>query len=301
MGRTSVFILAFLIFLSACASGRMDPYNRAVEDFSMGRVSESVEAYKQAIVLKPSDPRPKFNLAVIYQDEGKLVEAERLYREIAEQDTGFAPAWSNLAAIQEKRGQADEAEKSHRRALEADREGCAAACQFGYFLLRADRKDEAGAVFEQSINKDPRCANAWFGLGLLAEGKGDYRTALRNYDRTLIYNPSDLEACLRSANIMISRGDTVHAVDMLQKAASLDPARCDTNILLGKLLCEAGRLKDAEKALLQARNAGAPPAECDRELSIVYGKLCEEATANMAADTGQKPDESSRVLFTDKP
>ena len=108
-----------------------------------GASSESVEAYKQAIILNPSDPRPKFNLAVIYQDQGKLEEAEKLYREIVEQNPGFAPAWSNLASIQEKRGQADEAEKSHRRAMEADRDGCAAASQFGYFLLRARRRDEA--------------------------------------------------------------------------------------------------------------------------------------------------------------
>src|SRR5208337_2600600 len=115
----------------------------------MGRLSESVESYKQAIILNPSDPQPKFNLAVIYQDQEKLEEAERLYRTIVVRNPGFAPAWSNLASIQEKRGQTDEAEKSHRRALEADRDGCAAASQFGYFLLRADRRDEAGAVFEQ--------------------------------------------------------------------------------------------------------------------------------------------------------
>ena len=78
--------------------------------------------------------------------------------------------------------------------------------QFGYFLLRADRRDEAAAVFEQSIREDPRCANAWFGLGLIAEEKGDQRTALRSYDNALIYNPSDLQAYLRSANILISRG-----------------------------------------------------------------------------------------------
>jgi tetratricopeptide (TPR) repeat protein len=279
MGRNSAFILACLILLSACASGGADPYNRAVEDYCMGRLSESVEFYKQAIILNPSNPLPKFNLAVIYQDQEKFEEAERLYRTIVEHNPGFAPAWSNLASIQEKRGQADEAEKSHRCAIEADRDGCAAASQFGYFLLRAQRTDEAAAVFEHSIKKDPRCANAWFGLGLIAEAKGDHRMALLSYDKALIYNPSDLEAYQRSAEIMISQGERGRAVGLLQKAASLDPARGDINLLLGKLLMEEGKLKDAEKAFELARKTGASSAECDRELSIVYGKLCEEAAA----------------------
>jgi tetratricopeptide (TPR) repeat protein len=279
MGRNSAFILACLILLSACASGGADPYNRAVEDYCMGRLSESVESYKQAIILSPSDPRPEFNLAVIYQDQEKLEEAERLYRKIVERNPGFAPAWSNLASIQEKRGQADEAEKSHRRAIEADRDGCAAASQFGYFLLRAKRVEEAAAVFGHSLKKDSRCANAWFGLGLIAEEKGDLRTALMSYDNALIYNPSDLDAYLRSAKIMISRGERDRAVSLLQKAARLDLGRGDTNLLLGELLMEEGKLKEAENALELARKTGAPSAECNRELSIVYGKLCEEAAA----------------------
>ena len=114
---------------------------------------------------------------------------------------------------------------------------------------------------------------------MIAEAKGDLPTALRSYDKALIYNPSDLEACRRSAEIMISQGERGRAVGLLQKAASLDPARGDINLLLGKLLLEEGKLKDAEKALELARKTGAPSAECDRELSIVYGKLCEQAGA----------------------
>lgn len=274
----SALVLACLIFLSACASTG-GPYNRAVEDYCMGRLCESVDSYKQAIILNPSDPRPKFNLAVIYQDQEKLDEAQRLYNTIVEHHPDFAPAWSNLASIHEKRGQAEEAEKYHRRAMEADRNGCAAASQFGYFLLRAQRSDEAAAVFERSVEKDPRCANAWFGLGRIAEARGDLRTALRSYDKVSIYNPSDLEAYRRSAEIMISRGEKGRAAALLQKAANLDPARGDINLLLGKLLREEGQLKDAENALELARKSGAPPAECDRELSIVYWELCEEAAA----------------------
>jgi tetratricopeptide (TPR) repeat protein len=282
MERNSVFVVAFLVLLSACASGGVDPYNRAVEHYSMGRLDESAEAYKQAIVLNPSDPGPRFNLAVIYQDQGKLDEAEKQYRAIVEKNAEFAPAWSNLASIQEKRGQAETAEKSHRRAMQADRNGCAAAAQFGYFLLRARRTDEAAAVFEQSIKKDPRCANAWFGLGMIAEAKGDLRTALRSYDNASIYNASDLEAYLRSADIRISMGERAAAAELLQKAARLAPDRGDIKLLLGRLLREEGKFKDAENALEEARKTGAPSVECDRELSIVYGKLCEEAAAGTA-------------------
>jgi len=282
MERNSVFIVAFLALLASCASGGLDPYNRAVEHYSLGRLDESVEAYKQAIILNPSDPGSRFNLAVIYQDQGKLDEAERHYRAIVEKNAEFAPAWSNLASIQERRGQTEEAEKSHRRAMQADRDGCAAPSQFGYFLLRAQRADEAAAVFEQSIKKDPRCANAWFGLGLIAESKDDRRTALRSYDNALIYNTSDLQAYLRSADIRIAMGERAAAVELLQKAARLAPDRGDINLLLGRLLREEGKFKDAEKALEEARKTGASPVECDRELSMVYGKLCEEASANTA-------------------
>jgi len=282
MGKDSALIFICLAIISACASTAGGPYNRAVEKYCTGRIGECIDAYREAIIIDPSDLQAKFNLAVIYQDQGKPEEALSLYKTIVEQDPRFAPAWSNLASIEEKRGLLNEAENLHRRAMEADRDGCAAPSQFGYFLLRAQRTEEAAQVFELSTRKDPRCANAWFGLAEIAEAKGDYRTALKSYDKALIYNPSDLEAWRRSADIMISRGDRGRAVELLQKAASLNPARGDINLQLGILLREEGKLKDAEKALEAAKKAGAPQAECDRELSVVYGKLSEEAAGKAA-------------------
>jgi Tfp pilus assembly protein PilF len=176
-------------------------------------------------------------------------------------------------------GKADEAEQFYRRAVETSGDGCAETSQYGFFLLRAQREKEAAAVFERSLKRDPRCANSWFGAGMIAEAGGDQRKALRSYDNALIYDPSDIEAYLRSANILIARGDASRAAGLLQKALSIDPARGDINLLLGRLLSGEGKLKEAEAALEQAKKTGAPPAECDRELSIVYGKLSEQAAA----------------------
>lgn len=273
MARNSALIVVCLLVLWACASGPQNPYNRGVEQYGIGHVARCIEDYRQAIELHPADLRPKFNLAVIYQDEGKPEKAERLYEEIVKQDPGFAPAWSNLASILEKRGLAEEAQKLHLRAMQADGGGCASACQFGFFLLRQGRSEEAERVFEEALKRNTRCANAWFGLGLIAEGKGDKRAALLDYDRDSIFDPSDVEAYVRSANILLSMGDAHRAANLLEKAAKLDPARGDVNLKLGILLCRNGELKKAEKALELARKTGAPPAECDRELCIVYRKL----------------------------
>jgi len=187
MGKSSGFLfLALLIAVAGCASGGPDPYGRAVEQYGKGRINESIGEYQQAIRLNPADPRPKFNLAVIYQDEGRLDEAEKLYRAILEQHPGFAPAWSNLASIQEKQGRMDACEQSFRRAIEADKDDSWTASQFGYFLLRSGRQEEAGKLFEESIRRNAKCANAWYGLASIAEQKGDNRTALKDYDKVLV-------------------------------------------------------------------------------------------------------------------
>lgn len=286
MGRSrKAFFLAALIILSGCASGGGDPYNRAVDHYSKGRINESVSDYKRAIMANQSDPQAKFNLAVIYQDGGKLDEAERLYNEILQKYPDYAPALSNLGSIQEKRGMKSAAEQSYRRAMEVDKDDSWTASQFGYFMLRTGREDEAAALFEESIKRDFRCSNAWYGLGLIAEGKGDARTALKNYDRAIMYNPSDLHACLKAADIKLARGDIGGAAALFQKAAAIDPSRGDIQLTLGRLLREEGKFKESEKVLERARKAGAPQAECDRELSIVYGKLSEEA----ATKAGEAP------------
>ncbi|MCE5334069.1 MAG: tetratricopeptide repeat protein [Desulfobacteraceae bacterium] len=280
MGKSrNVIFLAGLLILSGCAGGAGDPYHRAVEQYGMGRIDLSVREYREAMAANPDDVRPKFNVAVIYQDAGRLDEAEVLYRAILDRQSDHAPAWSNLASIQEKRGLMSEAEKSYLHAVESDPENPWIVSQYGFFLLRAGRLTEAGTKFEHALRVNRKCANAWYGLGMIAEKNGDNRTALQNYDRAVVYNPNDLEAYLRAADIRISQGERGAAVGLLRKAVGLAPERGDLSLRLGRLLREEGRLKDAEKALERARKNGAVAAECDRELSIVYGKLAEESAA----------------------
>lgn len=281
-----IFFLAFLLAVSGCASGGSDPFGRGVEHYAGGRINDSMDAYRQAMLLDPADPRPRFNLAVLYQDRGRFEEAEALYRSILAKHPEYAHAWANLASIEEKRNQPHAAEKFYRRAVDADKDDAWTASQYGYFLLRAGKDEEAAALFEESLKRNPRCANGWFGLGEIAERKGDPKAALADYDKALVYNPSDLQAYLRSAAIRIDRGERGAAIGLLRKAVALEPENGEIQLRLGRLLGEEGKWKEAEKAVEGARENGAPRAECERELCLIYGKLAEEAAAQADGGAG---------------
>lgn len=204
-------------------------------------------------------------------------EAGKIYRELVERHPDYAAAWVNLASIREQAGDHEEAERLFRRGVEATRDDSAPLSQYGFFLLRRDRPAEAAEVFREALKRDASCANACFGLGEIAEKSGERAEALRWYERAARYNPTDFEARLRAARIAASLGDRPGAIAHMQAAVALKPDRGDAFLVLGQLLREDGQMKDAERAVEEAAKHGAPEAECNRELAVIYRNLADEA------------------------
>jgi len=254
------FFVGFFGRLCSCPWRGAPPEGRtptvSLSKTTAGGVSPSDKRFPgEAIRANPDDPKPKFNMAVIFQDQGRVEEAEAIYRAILDRNPGYAPAWSNLASVQEKRGQADAAEKSYRRALEVDRDNPWAASQFGYFYFRAGKLDEARALFEESLRRNPRCSNAWFGLAEIAEKRGDAAAAIKDYDKAILFNPSDLPAYLRAADLRIARGEREAAIGLLRRASrSIRAGRYP--FFAWSPLREAGKWKEAEKAFDEAKDTG---------------------------------------------
>ena len=56
---------------------------------------------------------------MIYQDQGRSDEAEKIYLELVRKHPDYAAAWVNLASIREQAGDLQESERLFRRAVEA--------------------------------------------------------------------------------------------------------------------------------------------------------------------------------------
>jgi protein O-GlcNAc transferase len=280
-----VLLLAPLL-LSACAAKPrpLAHYQRGIDYHGKGQWEDAIREYRRAIDLDPADPDPRFNLGVLYQDRGNLKEAKAQYQAILALRRDYAPAWVNLASLQELEGDTQAAEASYTKATQADPLSSTAASQLGFFLLRRERLDDAATAFQEAVRRDPQSANGHFGLGCIAEARGDDPLAMKHFVQTVQSNPRDLQAYLRAGEISGRLGRRDDAIRYLRRATLLDPGRGETHFQLGVLLRDEHRWKAAEQAFRQALAQGTRPSECHRELSRIYEHLAGEELRTLKAD-----------------
>jgi tetratricopeptide (TPR) repeat protein len=283
---TVLTILTVLMVFSGCAATPrpLAHYQSGIDYHAKGQWGEAIREYQRAINLDPADPDPRFNLGVLYQDRGNLKEAKEQYQAILDRHRDYAPAWMNLASLQELEGDMQAAEASYARAQQADPISSAPASQMGFFLLRRQRPDDAAAAFNEALRRDPHSANGHYGLGSIAEARGDYQLALKHFVQAVQSNPRDLQAYLKVGELSGRLGLRDDAIRYLRRAALLDPVRGETYFELGLLLRDAQRWKAAEQAFREALAQGARPAECHQELSRIYERLAVEERRSIKAD-----------------
>jgi tetratricopeptide (TPR) repeat protein len=115
----------------------------------------------------------------------------------------------------------------------------------GVVLFQAGDYESAAPAFEEAVNLDPECADAWFYLGQCAIEAGHCDLAERAMDQALgkrcgsdawtsVWSTEEAELIL--ARVVGMRGDAREAVDRLLVLAEQDPANDDTWFFLGCFL-----------------------------------------------------------------
>lgn len=172
-------------------------------------------------------------LAANYARQGQYeLAVEKLKRALA-QDDGFAPAHSMLAVIQQTRGDARAAEKSYRRALALDASDPVLKNNFGTFLCRQGKREEALRLFEEAT-RDMRYRapeEAWTNAGICwlssTDDKPDPARAEASFREALRLRPDFPDALAQMAIISYSRGDYLRTRAFLQRYDLAAHARPD--------------------------------------------------------------------------
>jgi tetratricopeptide (TPR) repeat protein len=237
---------------------RLDPslerawFNLGKAFAMLGRGKEADAAFEKSFDLSPE--RRLMALAAEHQKEGRLEEAERIYRRVLQQNPRNVDALRLLAQVASRADHADDAERMLQEAIRLAPDFMLAILDLGQLLKEQDRYAEAITCFDRAIALEPtqvqahfmraatlarasftpeaaaayrhclelrpRHAGALLGLGHVLKATGDYAGAVASYDDCIRLTPDSGETYWSLANLKTYRFDDAAIATMESHAAS---------------------------------------------------------------------------------
>jgi type IV pilus assembly protein PilF len=186
------------------------------------------------VATEKTDPvaaaKTNLGLAKGYYEQGQLKLALEKAEKAVKLDPKQSEGFSMLALIHEKVGQTQESEQAHKRAIALAPKDGSMNNNYGAFLCRQGRYEEADARFVAALAdpfyETPEAALSNRGSCALSAGKMDVaEQALRE---SLRRRPEQPQAMMQLARILFQKGDYLRARAFVQRYEASSKASADT-------------------------------------------------------------------------
>jgi tetratricopeptide (TPR) repeat protein len=239
----------------------------------VGRGKDADAAFDKSFELSPE--RRLMALAAEHQKEGRLQEAERLYKRILRQNPKNVDALRLLALIALKADQADEAERLLVQAIALAPDFQLALLDLGRLRKEQDRFSEAFDCFDRVIATDPFQPQAHYLRAATLARASFTHEAIAGYRRCLELRPGHGGALLGLGHVLKAIGDYSGAVDSYNACIRRTPDSGETYWSLANL--KTYRFDDTQVESM-ARLAAAPDVSPQSEVNFLFalGKAWED-------------------------
>jgi Tfp pilus assembly protein PilF len=151
------------------------------------QLDAAISEFQEAIRIDPKFVEAKNNLASAYLLNGDLEMARATLEEVLKDPFYATPqfAYFNLARIFEREGKIDDAIREYRRALDIDRDYVDAHNNLGRLYLQQGKNDLAIEEFTEATRLRPRVALYQRNLGVAYVQAGETKKARMSFQRVL--------------------------------------------------------------------------------------------------------------------
>jgi tetratricopeptide (TPR) repeat protein len=250
-------------------------YNQGVELYDQGKHALAIEQYKLALRKNPDNAFAMYNLAVVYQDQGKLEEAIQLYQKILK-NTEDTNSRINLASIYYDRGDRDLAFIELQTATDNNQDSAEPLSVRGEYLEREGSLEKAAGKYVQALAIDDQHAQTYFRLGRTYCKQDKPGPCLEKLEKAVDLKPKTpiyLEALAAQYE---KEGNPTEAIHLLERASVLEPDRADIFARLGDLYKSEKLYQNALKRYWSAIAIKDDNPDIHRSLAEIYGWLGEK-------------------------
>ena len=251
----------------------------AIRHHQEGRLAEAQNIYRQILDADPGNADALHFLGVIAHQSGDSKSAIDLIQQAIQQVPDAAPYYSNLGEAQRGLGDIDGAIESYRRAIDIDPGFSMAHNNLGNILADASRLEEAKASYERALLLDPADPQIRMNHANLLGELGQNEDAIAAYRSILDAVPQFPAAWNALGTAVEAAGDNEAAVHAFKSALDLDSSFDEARVNL-------------ERARFQQKQALMSFADRERDLgnfdaaASVYEQILAEGNEDATAYYG---------------
>ncbi|MDJ0951839.1 MAG: tetratricopeptide repeat protein [Alphaproteobacteria bacterium] len=221
-------------------------------------------------------------LARQHHAAGRLLEAEKLYRQVLQAEPDRPDALLLLGVLSRRAGKSAVAFDLITRALASRPDDAEAHNNLGNVLQDLGRPDEAVASFNRAIAIRPDYAEAHYNLGMALRMAGHLQEAVASYRRALSAKPEYPRALHNLGNALLDLARPDEAAASFRKALAIDPHFAEAHCNLGNALGIMGRLEEAVASYRRALECKPAYAQALNNLGDSLRKLGRRQAAQQA-------------------
>jgi len=198
--------------------------------------------------------------ALVHQREGRLDEAESIYRDLLRLDPGSAQVLHQYGLVEFERGRYPESIVLIGRAVAAHDGDAVMHSNLGEAYRRAGDLAAAFVHFKRAVELAPNLPVAHINLGVLMRAQGANRESEHFLLQAIMLFPDLPKAHMELGRLYTDEGRFAEAVECMKSVVALSPGNAAAYYLLGGALASCGDTPGAMQAYETAQQLGYPGA-----------------------------------------
>jgi tetratricopeptide (TPR) repeat protein len=188
-----------------------------------GRLPEAEALYRRVLQLEPTQADALRLIGILFHQRGELELARHFLEQALQAPTASADSYHALGLALEDLGRPDAAIAAYEKALQLRPDHPPSLLQFAMACEKEDRLADAESCLRRLVAIDPNSALAHLKLATALEGMNELEQAQFHAETAVRCAPENPEAYLCLGSILVRRNQVSDAVPFFNHAVQLDP------------------------------------------------------------------------------